>query len=63
MADTHILANIHIFSPTIKCISVSKSDSKMSLAFLTDGVCLHVCGCFVLIAVSVSLVLLFSSAV
>lgn len=60
IADTHdVLAKIGTFSSTLNYVFESKTDSKVSLSFLTDWVCLHVHACFVLRAVFVSLVFFF----
>lgn len=60
MTDTSdVLTNTGTFCPILKCISISQTGSKMLLSFLMDLVCLHVHVCFMLRAVSVSLVLVF----
>lgn len=60
MTDTYgVLTHPGTFRPILKCVSISKTDSKKPLSFLRDRVCLHVHICFMLRAVSVSLVLIF----
>lgn len=43
MADTHeVSSNIGTSSPMLKCVSVSKTDSEISLSFLIGYVCMRV---------------------